>query len=134
MGSYRRKITKRRIVLSIVLMGIFALLICMSLFLEGKAYYCFATNTPLGMLLYFASAFRYLEEINAAIILDISYLVILFGMICSVVISLRKQKAIKLVYAVCACDIVVCLLLFNALGIVGDIAIITVAIFSTKSM
>ena len=121
MGSYRRKIAKRKIVLSIVLMGIFALLICMSLFLEGKAYYCFATNTPLGMLLYFASTFRYLEEINAAIILDISYLVILFGMICSVVISIRKQKAIKLVYAVCVCDIVVCLL-------------ITVAIFSTKSM
>ena len=133
LGSYSRKISKRQIVLSTVLIGVFVLLICMALFLEGKAYYIFVTNMPLGTLLYFASMFRYLEELNVAIVLDILYLLILIGMICSVIISIKKQKAIRFVYAISFFDIVACVLLFNAFKFVGDIVIIAIAIFSSKA-
>ena len=132
MGSYDGKITKRRMIFSTALIGVLVLLVCMSILLEGKAYYIFAINTPLGTLLYLASTFRYLEEPNAGIILDISYLIILLVMICSVAISVKKQKTIRIVYAICFCDILLCLLLSNVLGLIGDIVIIAIAIFSTK--
>jgi len=132
LGSYGRKISKRRIICSAVLTGVFLILICMSLFLEGKAYYIFATNTPLGTLLYIASMFRYLEEENVAIILDISYLVALIGMICSVAISIKKPKAIRLVYALSIFDIIVGLLSFNIFRLIGDIVIIALTIFSSE--
>ena len=132
MGSYRGKSSNGKIIFSAVLTGVFVLLICMSLFLEGKAYYIYVTNTPFGTLLYLASSFRYFEEINMSIIFDISYLVILLGMICCVTISIRKHKAIRIVYAVCTCDIVFCLLLSNIFGVVGDVVIIAIAIFSVK--
>ena len=132
MGSYHWKTSRRKIIFSALLIGCFALLICMSLILEGEAYYVFAANTPLGTLLYLASALRYLGDINTPIILDISYLVILLGLICSVAISIKKSKTIRVVYVVCACDIVFSLLLFNIIGIVADIVIIVIATRQSK--
>ena len=105
----------------------------MALFLEGKAYYTFVTNAPLGIMLYFASMMRYLEETKVAIAVDISYLVILIGMIFSVVLSIKKPKASRFIYAVCICDIAGCLLLFNAFRLVGDILIIVATMFSNTT-
>lgn len=128
LGSYSGKISKWKIIISAVLISVFLLLICLSLFLEGEAYYIFAKNTPLVTLLYIAVMFRYLGEPNVTIVLDMLCLLILIGMICSVAISIKKQKAIRFVYAVSVCDIVVCLLMFNVFRFIGDIVIIAIAI------
>ena len=127
LGSYIRKISKRQIILSTVLLAAFIILITLSICLEGKAYYYFVRNTPLGTLLYLAGAFRYMEEAKAAMVLDISYLVVFICLIFSVLISLKKPKVIFVIYVVCAFDILICLLSKNIFGIAGDILIIIFA-------
>lgn len=133
LGSYIRKISKRQIILFTVLLAVFIILIVLSIYLEGKAYNYFVRNTPLGTLLYLAVAFRYMEEAKAAMVLDISYLVVFICLICSVLISLKKPKAIYIVYVVCASDIWLCLLSKNIFGIVGNILIIISAALACKS-
>ena len=124
MGSYNWKISKRQIILSSILLVAFGILMLLSILLEGKAYYYFARNTLLGTVLYFATVFRYMEEVKIAIVLDIAYLVVFVFMICSVIVSFKKPKIIYIVYAICICDIFLCLLCKNIIGIVGDIFII----------
>ena len=134
LGSYIRKSSKRQIILSTVLLVTFIILIALSICLEGKAYYYFVRNIPLGTLLYLAATFRYMEEAKTAMVLDISYLVVFICLICSVLISLKKPKAIFIVYVVCASDILLCLLSKNIFGIAGNILIIISASLACKSI
>jgi len=130
MGSHIRKISKRQMIFSAFLLTAFAIIVILSLILEGKSYYYFVSNTPLGTLLYLAVVFRYMGEAKAAIGLDIAYLIVFVCLICSVAMSLKKPKVINIVYVVCACDILLCLLCKNFVGIVGDILIIVLAVLS----
>ena len=133
MESYIRNISKRQIILATVLLPVFIILLVLSICLEGEAYYYFTRNTPLGTLLYLAAAFRFMEEAKAAMVLDTSYLVVFICLICSVLISLKKNKAIYMVYVVCVSDIFLCLLSKNVFGIVGNILIIISAALACKS-
>lgn len=132
LGSYNWKISKRKVIFSVALLVCFVSFICMALFLHEKAYYVFVTNVPFGAILYLASACRLFEATNEAIVLDISYLVIILGMICGVVASFKKPKAIRIVYAVCACDIILNLCIRNFIGIIGDVLIIIFAKFGQR--
>lgn len=134
LGSYGRKIFRWKIVLEVLLYACFISFICMALFLNGKAYYVFAKYTPFSAILYIGAAMRYMDSMIESMAFDIIYLMVIIGLICAVAISHKKYTAMRVLYVICICDIVVNLWLSNISGIIGDVIIMIAAKNTTKSI